>query len=77
MNVASAAEPPRVVAMAGIGHPPRFFATLEKLNVEVVQEVAFADHQEYQQPAATAGYRRANAADDGEGRGEVPRLCPA
>ena len=43
------AELPRVVAMAGIGHPPRFFATLEKLNVEVVQEVAFADHQEYQQ----------------------------
>ena len=33
-----AAELPRVVAMAGIGHPPRFFATLEKLNVEVVQK---------------------------------------
>ena len=48
-----AAELPRVVAMAGIGHPPRFFATLEKLNVEVVQEVAFADHQEYQQPQLT------------------------
>lgn len=38
----------RVVAMAGIGHPPRFFATLEKLGTEVEQEVAFADHQEYQ-----------------------------
>ena len=52
VNVASgerrpAVELPRVVAMAGIGHPPRFFATLEKLGVEVEKEVAFADHQEY------------------------------
>ncbi|CAI2057609.1 Tetraacyldisaccharide 4'-kinase [Serratia ficaria] len=43
-----AAALPQVVAMAGIGHPPRFFATLEKLGVAVEQEVAFADHQEYQ-----------------------------
>lgn len=54
VNVASgerrpAVELPQVVAMAGIGHPPRFFATLEKLGVEVEKEVAFADHQEYQQ----------------------------
>ncbi|CAM3932880.1 tetraacyldisaccharide 4'-kinase [Serratia silvae] len=38
---------PHVVAMAGIGHPPRFFATLEKLGVEADREIAFADHQEY------------------------------
>ncbi|MGO2367577.1 tetraacyldisaccharide 4'-kinase [Serratia grimesii] len=53
VNIASgerrpAVELPHVVAMAGIGHPPRFFATLEKLGVDVEKEVAFADHQEYQ-----------------------------
>lgn len=42
-----AAELPQVVAMAGIGHPPRFFATLEKQGVEMVREVPFADHQAY------------------------------
>lgn len=40
-------ELPHIVAMAGIGHPPRFFVTLEKLGAEVEREVAFADHQEY------------------------------
>jgi tetraacyldisaccharide 4'-kinase len=40
--------------MAGIGHPPRFFATLEKLGVDVEKEVAFADHQEYQQAQLAA-----------------------
>ncbi|MEE4411389.1 MULTISPECIES: tetraacyldisaccharide 4'-kinase [unclassified Serratia (in: enterobacteria)] len=53
VNIASGArrpvaELPHVVAMAGIGHPPRFFATLEKLGVDIKKEVAFADHQEYQ-----------------------------
>lgn len=36
-----------VVAMAGIGHPPRFFATLSLLGVEPKNEYAFADHQDY------------------------------
>ncbi|MGQ8705801.1 tetraacyldisaccharide 4'-kinase [Serratia sp. TSA_198.1] len=59
VNIASgarrpAAELPHVVAMAGIGHPPRFFATLEKLGVDVEKEVAFADHQEYQQAQLAA-----------------------
>jgi tetraacyldisaccharide 4'-kinase len=37
----------QVVAMAGIGHPPRFFATLRAQGVEPVREVSFADHQSY------------------------------
>ncbi|WP_140919207.1 tetraacyldisaccharide 4'-kinase [Limnobaculum xujianqingii] len=38
---------PRIVAMAGIGHPPRFFQTLNTLNVQPEQTHAFADHQPY------------------------------
>lgn len=34
-----------VVAMAGIGHPPRFFATLEQCGITPVKTVALADHQ--------------------------------
>lgn len=34
-----------VVAMAGIGHPPRFFATLEQNGVTPVNTVSLADHQ--------------------------------
>ncbi|MBK4714751.1 MULTISPECIES: tetraacyldisaccharide 4'-kinase [Tenebrionibacter/Tenebrionicola group] len=34
-----------VVAMAGIGHPPRFFATLKQCGVAVEKTVALADHQ--------------------------------
>lgn len=36
-----------VVAMAGIGHPPRFFNTLSQLGVKPIKEVVFADHQNY------------------------------
>lgn len=38
-----------VVAMAGIGHPPRFFATLRAGGLTPVREVAFGDHQAYRQ----------------------------
>ncbi|HEY3982594.1 tetraacyldisaccharide 4'-kinase [Cedecea sp.] len=34
-----------VVAMAGIGHPPRFFATLEQCGITPMETVALADHQ--------------------------------
>ncbi|MFU0448353.1 tetraacyldisaccharide 4'-kinase [Pseudocitrobacter faecalis] len=34
-----------VVAMAGIGHPPRFFATLENSGLQPIKTVALADHQ--------------------------------
>ncbi|QPR27529.1 tetraacyldisaccharide 4'-kinase [Edwardsiella hoshinae] len=37
-----------VVAMAGIGHPPRFFQTLTQLGVTLQATHAFADHQAYQ-----------------------------
>lgn len=36
-----------VVAMAGIGYPPRFFDTLSGLGINTVKQVAFADHQPY------------------------------
>ncbi len=39
----------QVVAMAGIGHPPRFFQTLRQQGIIPVKEVAFADHQEYRE----------------------------
>jgi tetraacyldisaccharide 4''-kinase len=41
----AAAELQNVVAMAGIGHPPRFFATLESCGLSPVKTVALADHQ--------------------------------
>ncbi|STE64359.1 tetraacyldisaccharide 4'-kinase (lipid A 4'-kinase) [Escherichia coli] len=34
-----------VVAMAGIGHPPRFFATLKMCGVQPEKCVPLADHQ--------------------------------
>lgn len=36
-----------VVAMAGIGHPPRFYNTLRQQGVVIQKEVSFADHQNY------------------------------
>lgn len=34
-----------LVAMAGIGHPPRFFATLEQCGARLEKRVPLADHQ--------------------------------
>ncbi|MBA5761721.1 tetraacyldisaccharide 4'-kinase [Vibrio sp. 404] len=38
----------QLVAMAGIGHPPRFFNTLKQLGAEPVHCQGFADHQDFQ-----------------------------
>ncbi|WP_087017346.1 tetraacyldisaccharide 4'-kinase [Thaumasiovibrio subtropicus] len=35
------------VAIAGIGHPPRFFDTLTDLGIALEKTVGFADHQAY------------------------------
>ncbi|MCG7779819.1 tetraacyldisaccharide 4'-kinase (plasmid) [Pseudomonas marginalis] len=36
---------PALVAMAGIGHPPRFFATLEQCGAQLEARVPLVDHQ--------------------------------
>lgn len=41
------AELTHVVAVAGIGHPPRFFATLKQQGLTPEAEIAFADHHAY------------------------------
>ena len=38
-----------LVAFAGIGHPPRFFNTLNVLNADVKVTKGFADHQDFDQ----------------------------
>lgn len=42
-----------VVAMAGIGHPPRFFSSLENKGLKLIQRHSFSDHQSYQQHQLT------------------------
>ncbi|KJY83025.1 tetraacyldisaccharide 4'-kinase [Vibrio galatheae] len=37
----------RLVAMAGIGHPPRFFNTLEQLGAKPAIMQGFADHKDF------------------------------
>ncbi|KLN97440.1 tetraacyldisaccharide 4'-kinase [Moellerella wisconsensis] len=44
----------QVVAMAGIGHPPRFYASLKNKGVNLIAEYSFADHQMYQQQQLSA-----------------------
>ncbi|MGY6039023.1 tetraacyldisaccharide 4'-kinase [Aeromonas sp. AE23HZ002T15] len=45
--LASEPLPREVDAMAGIGHPPRFFGTLTSLGYELKQSVGYADHQAF------------------------------
>lgn len=42
------------VAMAGIGHPPRFFSMLEKLGIHLIKTQGFADHQPFEYPQLQA-----------------------
>lgn len=63
-----------VVAMAGIGHPPRFFATLESCGVQPVKTVALADHQALSQLMSPPRDRRSDAADDRERCREMSRF---
>nr|WP_094946044.1 tetraacyldisaccharide 4'-kinase [Actinobacillus seminis]OZN25371.1 tetraacyldisaccharide 4'-kinase [Actinobacillus seminis]SUU35611.1 tetraacyldisaccharide 4'-kinase [Actinobacillus seminis] len=46
------------IALAGIGHPPRFFSMLQTLGIQLLHCHAFADHQAYSvsliQPLAQA-----------------------
>lgn len=53
-----ASEPlPRAVdALAGIGHPPRFFATLTNLGYELQQSVGYADHQTFERDELLARF---------------------
>ncbi|WP_100751905.1 tetraacyldisaccharide 4'-kinase [Vibrio salilacus] len=37
-----------LVAMAGIGHPPRFFNTLEQLGADLKYTQGFADHKDFE-----------------------------
>ena len=37
----------RIAALAGIGHPPRFFRTLAHAGIVVQQTIAFPDHHAY------------------------------
>ena len=42
-----APAPERIVAFAGIGHPEKFFATLEQAGYEIARRVAFPDHHRF------------------------------
>ena len=45
----SVSELTKLVAIAGIGHPQRFFDTLQSLSADVVASQGFADHQSFEQ----------------------------
>nr|WP_314264526.1 tetraacyldisaccharide 4'-kinase [uncultured Moellerella sp.] len=52
VNIVTGAHKPvselnNIVAMAGIGHPPRFFSSLQDKGLKLISTHAFADHQAY------------------------------
>jgi tetraacyldisaccharide 4'-kinase len=52
----------KVVAFAGIGHPQKFFATLQDMGCAIVSTHAFADHHVYRPKEIAAIVREAKAA---------------
>ncbi len=53
----------KVLAFAGIGHPEKFFATLDEAGVAVGDRASFADHHRYSAADAQALLARAEAAN--------------
>lgn len=47
---------PKVNALAGIGHPPRFFATLRELGYDLVQAQGYPDHHGFDEAELTARF---------------------
>lgn len=52
----------KVVAVAGLGRPEKFFATLEEIGADIVGRHAFADHRRYTRREAETIAREAAAA---------------
>ncbi|MDO2948482.1 tetraacyldisaccharide 4'-kinase [Aeromonas simiae] len=47
---------PRVDALAGIGHPPRFFTTLRELGYDLVQAQGYPDHHGFDEAELVARF---------------------
>ena len=37
----------KIIAFCGIAYPQKFFSTLEKLELNIVEKISFADHHSY------------------------------
>jgi tetraacyldisaccharide 4'-kinase len=55
--------PRKVLAIAGIGNPEKFFATLAEAGVEVADRASFPDHYRYRAADARRLLERADAAN--------------
>lgn len=71
----SVSELPSLVAMAGIGHPPRFFATLEQCGARLETRSAGRPPGAGGRAGRCPDRTRAVADHDRKRCGEMPRLC--